>query len=267
MTTDFWQKQIARATELAGTSVGAKELLRFYQHLLTAQAQVYEYCASQNWSFSGELEKDLAILNPAFASILRAVETAGPAQLVEQARRLKSAPREDVDRMLLTYWHEPADTDFFVKAFLQPYAQFLSITLPRLGSPETPINPEPIDERRCPFCAGKPQLSVLQNKEPGAESGNRDLMCAKCLSMWPFRRAVCAHCGEEQPSKLAYFQSTTNDHVRVEACDTCKHYLKGVDLTRFGNAQPLVDEVAAAPLDLWATEHGYTKIELNLVGI
>jgi hypothetical protein len=30
---------------------------------------------------------------------------------------------------------------------------------------------------------------------------------------------------------------------------------------------PLVDEIYAAPLDLWAREHGYTKIELNLVGL
>jgi FdhE protein len=78
---------------------------------------------------------------------------------------------------------------------------------------------------------------------------------------------VCANCGEENPAKLAYFQTTTFNHVRVEACDTCKHYLKGVDLTRSGHAQPLVDEVAAAPLDLWAVEHGYTKIELNLIGL
>jgi hypothetical protein len=32
-------------------------------------------------------------------------------------------------------------------------------------------------------------------------------------------------------------------------------------------AIPLVDEIAAAALDLWAVEHGYTKIELNLVGL
>ena len=43
--------------------------------------------------------------------------------------------------------------------------------------------------------------------------------------------------------------------------------LKGIDLTRFGLAMPLVDELYAAPLDLWAREHGYTKIELNLVGL
>ena len=259
MTIDFWEKQISRATELAGTTDGADELLSFYLHLLSAQAQVYQYCTTQHSSFSGELERDLPILKSAFASILWAAETAGPEPLVELARSLKS---EDLDRILLIYWHEPSDTEFFAKAFLQPYAQFLSATLSR------PIHPSAsISERRCPFCGGKPQLSVLQNREPGAESGNRDLMCAKCLSVWPFRRAVCAHCGEEEPSKLAYFQSPTHDHVRVEACETCKHYVKGIDLTRFGKAQPLVDEVAAAPLDLWATEHGYTKIELNLVGL
>jgi len=51
------------------------------------------------------------------------------------------------------------------------------------------------------------------------------------------------------------------------ACDTCGHYLKGVDLTRLGVAVPIVDEVAGAPLDAWAREHGYEKIELNLVGL
>jgi hypothetical protein len=54
---------------------------------------------------------------------------------------------------------------------------------------------------------------------------------------------------------------------RVEACDSCKHYIKGVDLIRLGFAAPLVDEIDAALLDLWAREHGYKKIELNLVGV
>jgi formate dehydrogenase maturation protein FdhE len=40
-----------------------------------------------------------------------------------------------------------------------------------------------------------------------------------------------------------------------------------VDLIRLGHAEPLVDEIYSAPLDLWAREHGYAKIELNLVGV
>jgi formate dehydrogenase accessory protein FdhE len=256
---DLWQTQISRAAELAETVAGARELLAFYARLLAAQSQVYEYFLARYSVLSGELAEDLSTLRPAFATILNAVENAGPEPLVAQARTLKSVRTDEIDRMLIDYWDEPSDTDFFAKAFLQPYGQYLS-------SLASPLTNQP-SELRCPFCGAKPQLSFLQNRETGAESGNRDLMCAKCLSVWPFRRAVCAHCGEEQPSKLCYFQATTHNHVRVEACDTCKHYLKGVDLTRVGHAQPLVDEVAAAPLDLWATEHGYTKIELNLVGL
>lgn len=38
-------------------------------------------------------------------------------------------------------------------------------------------------------------------------------------------------------------------------------------LTVTGRAVPIVDEVAALPLDLWAVDQGYHKIEMNLVGI
>ncbi len=259
---DFWQKQISRAGELVDTAAGAKELLFFYSHLLRAQSQVYQYLLTQNWNAAGELERDLRTIRPAFHTILGAVEHAGPGPLVEQARTLKRMALDDIDQMFLAYWNEPSDTEFFAKAFLQPYGQYLSST-----RTEPLIRNVAVSERLCSFCGGKPQLSFLQNKEITAESGNRDLMCAKCLSVWPFRRAVCASCGEEQPAKLAYFQTNAINHVRVEACDTCKHYVKGVDLTQAGNAQPLVDEIAAAALDLWATEHGYTKIELNLVGL
>lgn len=254
MSAGFWQKQIRRAGELAVTTESASELLVFYKRLLRAQFEVHEFLLAQrDWQPSGELERDLPVFRSAFSAILNAVEDAGPPPLVEQAQSLKTT--QAVDDVLLSYWYSPVDTAFFAKAFLQPYGLFISVPAAS------------VSDRRCPFCGGRPQLSFLQNKEVTAESGNRDLMCARCLTVWPFRRVVCANCGEEDPSKLAYFQAQEIDHVRVEACDTCKHYLKGVDLTRRGMAQPLVDEVAAASLDLWATGHGYTKIELNLVGL
>jgi len=85
--------------------------------------------------------------------------------------------------------------------------------------------------------------------------------------MWRFRRLLCPHCGEEDERKLGYFHSPAFDHLRLDTCDSCRHYLKGVDLTRLGIAVPIVDEVASAPLDVWATDHRYVKIELNLVGM
>jgi formate dehydrogenase maturation protein FdhE len=38
-----------------------------------------------------------------------------------------------------------------------------------------------------------------------------------------------------------------------------------VDLTRNGLADPVVDEIASIPLDLWAQEHGYAKLQVNLM--
>lgn len=56
-------------------------------------------------------------------------------------------------------------------------------------------------------------------------------------------------------------------HVRVEACDACGCYIKAVDVTVDGNAVPLVDEIATLPLNIWAEEHGYSKMAPNIVGM
>jgi len=145
---------------------------------------------------------------------------------------------------------------------LQPYA----CRLAELGRRPSDRDLEG-GENRCPFCAGRPQLALLKVQEAGADGGSRHLLCSTCLSVWPFRRVICAGCGEERPALLGYFHTPEYDHVRVEACETCHQYIKTIDLTRFGLAAPLVDEVAAAALDLWARERGYQKIEMNLIGL
>ena len=258
-----WDVRIQRAEHLAAAGGAANELLAFYGKLLRAQKRVYEYLRGRRgWLPSGLLEEDLEILHAAMPDLLRTVEADGPPALAEEARLLLRAGGDEVDTMLLGQWCAPSDERFFAKAFLQPYACWLT------ESGGRPVGRD-VEGREslCPFCGGKPQVSFLHTSEPGAESGGRGLVCSACLNAWPLRRVVCANCGEERPTKLGYFQSPEYEHVRVEACDTCKHYIKGVDLTRLGLAVPLVDEVAAAALDVWAHEHGYMKIELNLVGL
>jgi formate dehydrogenase maturation protein FdhE len=259
----FWNKQIERADYLAGLSSGATELLAFYAQLLRAQQQIYESLRSRkDWLPSGDLESDLPVVQSLTTGLLESVARHGPASLAEEARSLLAAAPDVIGHELLDHWHSPSDTQFFAKSILQPYARWLAET----GTPA--VGRELAGgERTCPFCGGKPQVSFLQNKESNAESGNRDLLCAGCLCSWEFRRVVCANCGEERPPKLGYFHSPEFDYVRIEACDSCQHYIKGIDLTRFGHAVPLVDEIYSAPLDLWAREHGYKKIELNLVGV
>jgi formate dehydrogenase accessory protein FdhE len=261
--TEWWDTQIQRADHLAPRANGSKELLEFYGHLLRAQKEIYEFLRGRkDWLPSGELQSDLPVLSKALPGFLKAVQSHGPASLAAEARELLETDTQVFAASLIRYWHSSSDIQFFEKAFLQPYLRWV------VESGARPVRQEvSASERYCPFCGGSPQVSFLQNKETTAESGNRDLICATCLSSWEFRRVVCANCGEERPAKLGYFHSPEFDHVRIEACDTCKHYIKGVDLTRAGFAAPIVDEIDAAPLDLWAREHGYTKIELNLVGV
>ncbi|HEV7747184.1 MAG TPA: formate dehydrogenase accessory protein FdhE [Pyrinomonadaceae bacterium] len=260
--TQWWDRQIQRADDLAAQANGSKELLAFYAYLLRAQKDIYDHLRGRKgWLPSGELESDFPVLSDALPPFLKVVKAHGPEQLASEAHDLSQLSADALAEMLMTYWHDPSDTHFFGKAFLQPYLKWLVET----GGTITRETYR--GERYCPFCGGNPQVSFLQNKETTAESGNRDLICATCLSSWEFRRVVCASCGEERPAKLGYFHSPAFDHVRVEACDTCKHYIKGIDLTRVGLAAPLVDDIDTAPLDLWAREHGFTKIELNLVGI
>jgi len=261
--TESWDTRIQRADELARKADATKEILQFYAKLLHSQKEVYEFLRSRpGWLPSGSLAEDLAVLRECLPSLLLTVESNGPTPLAQEAQSLLSTDGAIIDEMLIEYWHVPSDTQFFAKAFLQPYARWLAES-----------GGQPVDrtfesqENRCPFCGGMPQVSFLQIREASSESGNRDLICATCTTNWPFRRVACAYCSEEQPTKLGYFHTPEYDHIRIEACDTCKHYIKGVDLTRLGFAIPLVDEVAAAALDIWAREHAYTKTELNLVGL
>ena len=241
---------------------GSKELLLFYAQLLRAQRKMYECFAAQTDSPSGEVQEDLAAIKNATPYLLDTVSSCGPTTLAAEARELSLAGSQALTEQVLGYWTNPSDIQFFAKATLQPYVRWLR----DLGV--KPVGRElESSEGRCPFCSSNPQVSFLQARESGGESGNRDLICATCLSPWEFRRVLCVNCGEQRPDKIGYFHSPEFEHIRIEACDSCKHYLKGVDLTRLGLAVPLVDEIYAAPLDLWAREHGYTKIELNLVGI
>jgi formate dehydrogenase accessory protein FdhE len=259
----FWETCIARADELASKRNETREMLTFYGKLLRAQKELYDYLRGlKGWVPSGLLEQDLPFLRKMMTRLLVTVERNGSAALAEEARMIRKAGPTLFSSMLTEYWDAPSDVKFFAKAFVQPYVKRLAETGVR-----PPNRGRANGENRCPFCEGKPQLSILQVKEASAESGGRDLLCSMCLTPWPFIRVVCANCGENDPARLAYFHSPDYDHVRIDACETCKQYIKSIDLTRLGFAVPLVDEVAAASLDLWVRERGYTKIELNLIGL
>jgi FdhE protein len=118
-------------------------------------------------------------------------------------------------------------------------------------------------QHRCPLCGGQPFLGVLR---PEGDGGKRRMICSFCLQEWDFRRIYCPACGEEDEKKLPVYVAEQFPHIRVEAGESCKVYVRTIDLTKDGNAVPVVDDLAAIPLSLWAHERGYTRLQPNLLG-
>jgi FdhE protein len=94
------------------------------------------------------------------------------------------------------------------------------------------------------------------------------LLCCRCGESWVHQRMTCAGCGEESTNKLPIFSDGERfPHLRADACETCRRYLITIDLRKDAEGVPVVDELVALPLDLYAKERGFTKIVPNLMAI
>ena len=261
-----WDQRIARAEELAEIFPFAAEVLGFYVVVARFQKALYGYICQVGKksplcdSFRDSL--DLNILLPRFSGFLNTVKDAAPAQLANCAQQLAGESEARWEELLTAFWRGtelenlPHAEAFFARAFLQPYAEFVAERLPN-----RPLHSE---TAVCPLCNSEPVVGVLREEQLGAR---RSFICSLCAYEWSFPRTLCAGCGEDRNDALAVFTSENFEHVRVEACDTCKCYIKAVDLSRNGLAVPVVDELATVPLTLWAQEHGYIKLQSNLLAV
>lgn len=257
-----WPARAARAFDLTSKVPAAGELLRFYSNVAEFEGQICERVSRQaradaDRPLRGQLDLDL--LSPFVPELFRITEAHGPVQLAEAARELRVAGENKWREVQMDYIAglEPLNhiDQFFARACVEPYAEHLASQIP-LRHPQT--------SGACPVCTGKPLLGVLR---PEGEGARRSLVCSFCLTEWEFRRVVCPACGEEGHDKLPVYTTGEFPHIRIESCDTCRHYLLAVDLSRNGLAVPLADEISAAALNIWAGEKGYQKIALNLLGI
>jgi FdhE protein len=255
-----WERRIRRARDLAVQYPAAAEVLSFYGEIAAFQRQIFDAAAAGNLHADPMRPLGEQLVQPAassrFPALLELVEKKGPAGLAKAARELRQQGPEQWRAVLDSPPDGGQTRRFFARACLQPVAEYLAF--------DSKLRFAGYTGALCPACGGKPQLGVLR---PEGEGGKRSLVCSSCATEWDFRRILCPNCAEEDPLKLPRYSAEEFPHVRVEACETCKRYLKSVDLTLNGLAVPLVDEIAAAPLDLWAAEHGYQKIELNLMGL
>ncbi len=258
-----WKKRAARARELISEASGAAELLRFYAPVLDFQGRMYDVVAARaavpdlQRSLRAQLDPDL--LAAFFPELLATVEKHGTAQLRATAAELRRQGEPRWRELLLDHIGgqspDPDAGDFFARACVEPYAEHLASQI-AAQSPQTTSS--------CPACAGKPMLAILR---PEGEGARRSLVCSFCLNEWDFRRLLCPACGQDNELNLPVYTSEGLPYIRVESCDSCHHYLLAVDLSKNGLVIPLVDQIAAAPLDLWAAEKGYAKIAPHLLGL
>jgi FdhE protein len=269
MAQDEWQRRIERARELAVQYPFAAELMRFYEAVGGVQKNLYADFAdtlasgplpasSTETLGARPLPEELIGRFPAFLSV---VEEIGPGSLRQGVGELRRSGPATQSALLTAFWEstEPGalpvgSEEFCARAFLQPFAALIrSKSKPRENGPTLFL---------CRYCQRRPGLGVLRPLGDGAQ---RFLLCSFCLAEWEFRRIICPGCGEEDHAKLPVFTADELQHVRVEACESCKTYLKTVDMTRMGRAEPIVDEMAAIPLDLWAQQQSFTKLQPNLL--
>jgi FdhE protein len=247
-----------RATELAERYDFAREPLTLYGAVAEAQGWVSERARADRPSVDALAAY---VVRAALPDVMGAVMSAGTETLREAV--LLRFHEGDLERMVTSWLRgEPQDgTDVFLaRAATAPVLE----ALPEIAR-ALPIAGE---ERFCPVCGGSPQVSVFVDSGEALVTGQRRLVCARCANEWVYPRMTCVACGETESSKLVVLADPDQlPHLRVDACERCKRYIVSVDARLEGHAVPVVDELAAIPLDITAALRGFTKLTPNLMGI
>lgn len=241
-----WAAAIARTEVLAAKHKASASVLEFTRAVLRYQQEIYRKAGTSSRKDVQRL--DTALLAGFVPDFLQLVEAHGPAELAAQAQRFQD--RQDWEAVLRSCWQQAHDRlDLLARTILQPYVQYLAERWRvEVGTLEG-------GSGSCPFCSRAPLLSI--------DNGRRTLLCSLCSDEWVFPEGECPGCHARKIKLLKYRPFS---HVRVEACEACGHYLKGIDVRKDPAAVPLVDEIASHELDRQAREEGFAKFEPNLAG-
>jgi formate dehydrogenase maturation protein FdhE len=262
----------------------AREVLDFYGTLLGVQESAYEEAIAAR---PGAPDLVAYVVERVMPAVVEVTVAAGPQKLREAvADRFNSSD----PRGLVAAWiggeQQDAVDRYLARASVGPAFEALGAVVA-----SSCIGPR--DKQHCPTCGGLPQLSYFAVASEDLAAGGRFLLCSRCNSTWGYARMTCPGCGEDSSSHLPIFNEEGNasgergsvvrglegrlgdhrkdnkavfPHIRIEACESCRRYLLNVDLLTDPAAVPIVDEMAALPLDLYASETGFSKITPNLMG-
>jgi FdhE protein len=258
--------RISRARRLARDRPDAAELLTFLAALTE-----YQQSVAERWRAVANASPGARVLRESLDAVwivsqvpdaLSWLERSAPPGLAAAMPGLRRLPGstwrgrlDDLlsDRNAGSGPHEEAQL-FVVEAVLQPVAEQLADIAP-VPAGETGTS-------RCAFCGCHPVVGALREEGQGAK---RTLTCALCAREWTYLRVVCTSCGERRFDALPVYTADQFPGARIDTCETCRTYMKTIDVTKDGTAVPIVDDIATVALDLWARERGYHRLRGNVL--
>jgi FdhE protein len=256
-----FEKRAARATELVAAAPAVAEPLAFAAKLFRLQGRLAAAVSARHGeepfaARAGDFPRIVDLLPP----LLAFAAADGPSELAEVAAARAKDDGATAASRLQVFWEgeREAQDDYISRAFLRPFTEVLA----RAGVAAE----RPRHEGHCPACGSAPIVSY-RRELPDTNGGSRFLTCGLCGTDWPFNRIRCPSCHEEDPAKLPAFRSEAHRNVRIEACETCRRYVKSLDLTLDARPLPEVDDLASLAMDLWAIEEGWTRLEPGWAGI
>ena len=256
---EVWARRRRRARQLVERHAFAAELLRLYEALLDVQEPAFLKALDDR---PAPARVAAYAADRIVGEVADATFKAGPAALAASVReQLRDGEPAGLVARWLSGERQAPVAEYLARASAAPVLEALG---PAAGGA---CSGQPA-EGGCPRCGGLPQLSYLTEAGEALVSGPRMLLCCRCGDSWVHQRMTCAACGEQSTSKLPIFADAERfPHLRADGCETCRRYLITVDLRKDPHAIPVVDELAALPLDLYAKERGFSKIVPNLMAI
>ncbi len=139
--------------------------------------------------------------------------------------------------------------DFTLNQTLHPFLSAYARAWQSLASRETWYR------SWCPICGGPADMAALL-----PAGGARQLLCARCDAEWQAPRGACPFCSETRPGHLGYIASQDGAY-RLYTCDTCRRYLKTIDLRELARPVQLpAERILTVGMDLMAISSGYQSV-------
>lgn len=272
-----WDSRIARARSLAADASPASAILSFYAGLAELQKRIASNAAPSDLRGAADAAAS------SIADLLQWLRGHAPVALASVAAGGRARPVQEWKTLLDQRIEagesiEDGPTAFIIEAALQPFAERAALEKVRLppsrealrrAPPELAVvlssvggKPDPTYGSRCPLCMSLPVVAVLREEGQGAR---RSLVCGLCFNEWDYLRIQCPSCKENRFEALPVYTADAPANARIDACDSCRTYIKTVDLTKDGLAVPVVDDLATLSLDLWARDRGYQRFYPNLL--